>query len=438
MLEFVDDAICLSGLAGTKLKCDVIGSYYPFWWNITSGGQSNNHAFPTAIVELHAGTGEVYIKDLKKIVLGSAGHALELKANRAPKSRNLKLVLVEENPECCLHLKNVISRRWPKIPVDRIEGPWADNVSGNVHLLNKGLDEVLPIVRQIRCNAIYFFDPLRSVEWTTVDKVASNRIRNFYQTGTEFIIFSFTSDWFLGRDNFSPLPNHQNEKKWSDGEKQTITQADALFGDTEWRNFLLCNASVERKEKTMIEIYKKRLRKWFRYILPLPFSPKEGQLFHLVICSNYEDGVRMNRQFYSSITDNPLYKPDSNQAFKIFKGLYPELFKGLTGNRRPLLWKVLWRIIVKHEDGVCDKQCRDLQELDNNIDKIQNSLNWLSENGYLDLSLSLGHWGRNIPQYVLNWKMVTETLGVDKPIEFRPVSPEHVYQKIAILKEEQK
>lgn len=80
MLEFVEDAICLSGLAGTKLKCDVLGSYYPFWWNITSGGQGANYAYPTAIVELHAGTGEVYIKDLKQIVLGSAGHALELKA----------------------------------------------------------------------------------------------------------------------------------------------------------------------------------------------------------------------------------------------------------------------------------------------------------------------------------------------------------------------
>lgn len=43
-LEFVEDAICLSGLTGTKLKSDVIGQYYPFWWGITS-------------------TGEVYIED---------------------------------------------------------------------------------------------------------------------------------------------------------------------------------------------------------------------------------------------------------------------------------------------------------------------------------------------------------------------------------------
>lgn len=437
MLEFVDDAISLSGLAGTKLKCDLLGSYYPFWWNITSGGQRANHAYSTAIVELHAGTGEVYIKDLKQIVLGSSGHALELKASRAPTSDNLKVVLVEENLECCLHLKKVIRRRWPEIPVERIEGPWVGNISKNVYLLNRSLDEVLPTVRKIRGNAVYFFDPLRSVEWSAVDKVASNRIRNFYQTGTEFIIFSFTSDWFLGRDNFSPLPNHQNEKKWSDGEKQTVDQADAFLGDTEWRNLLLCNESVIWKEKTLIEIYKNRLRKWFRYILPLPFNPKKYQLFHLVICSNYEAGVRMNRQFYSSITDNPLYSPDSKQAFKIFKGLYPELFKGLSGNRRPLPWKVLWKIIVQHEDGVCDKKCRDLNELDNNINNIQNSLDWLCVQGYLDSSSSSDHWGEHIPQYVLNWNTVKEKLGVTQPIEFLPVSREQVYEKMAILKEKQ-
>ena len=436
MLQFVDDAICLSGLAGTKLKCDVLGSYYPFWWNITSGGQRANYAFQTAIVELHAGTGEVYIKDIEQTVLGSSGHALELKATRAPASDNLKIVLVEENSECCLHLKNVIRRRWPEIPVDRIEGPWAGNISKNVFLLNKSLDEVLPIVRRIQGNAIYFFDPLRSVEWSAVEKVASNRIRNFYQTGTEFILFSFTSDWFLGRDNFSPLPNHQNEEQWSDDEKQTIFQADALFGDTKWRNLLLCDESVTWKERTLMEIYKTKLRKWFRYILPLPFNPKRDQLFHLVLCSNYEAGVRMNRQFYSSITDNPVYSPDQRKIFGIFKGLYPELFEGLTGNRRPLQWKVLWKIIVQHEDGVCDKHCKDLYELDNDINNIQSSLDWLSDRSYLDLYSTSDYWGSNIPQYLLNWNTINEKLGVAQPIEFRPASQEQVYEKMANLKEE--
>ena len=71
-LEFYGDAISLSGLTGTKLKCDVIGIYYPFWWKITSGGASREYQWPTAIVELNAATGEVYVKDSQETVLGSA------------------------------------------------------------------------------------------------------------------------------------------------------------------------------------------------------------------------------------------------------------------------------------------------------------------------------------------------------------------------------
>jgi len=90
-LKFVQDAICLSGLTGSKLKCDVIGEYYPFWWGITSGGQTANYEWPTAIVELDAATGEVYIEDTKETILGSAGHALELKVKNHH-TGNLKVV----------------------------------------------------------------------------------------------------------------------------------------------------------------------------------------------------------------------------------------------------------------------------------------------------------------------------------------------------------
>ena len=333
--------------------------------------------------------------------------------------------------------KNVIRRRWPRIPVDKIAGPWAGDISKNVYLLNKSLDEVLPIVRRTPGNAIYFFDPLRSVEWSAVEQVASNRIKRFYETRTEFIIFSFTSDWFLGRDDFSPLPNHQNQKVWTEGEKQTVDQADALFGDTAWRNQLLCKESASLREKILITLYKKKLRKWFRYILPLPFNPKKDQLFHLIICSNYEAGVRLNRQFYSNLTDNPSYSPNNKKAFEFFKRLHPELFKGLIGKQRPLSWKVLWKIIVQHEDGVCDKRCRDLSELDSSDISIQRSLEWLCAIGYLDLSTSTDHWGENIPQYVLNWGALKEKLGITQPIDFQPISHERIYERIASLKEEQ-
>ena len=72
-LEFKQDAICLSGLTGSKLKCEVIGQYYPFWWNITSGGKRVNYNWPTAIVELDAATGEVYIEDTSETIPGSSG-----------------------------------------------------------------------------------------------------------------------------------------------------------------------------------------------------------------------------------------------------------------------------------------------------------------------------------------------------------------------------
>jgi len=93
MLEFVRDAICLSGLSGTKLKCDVLGEYYNFWWGITSGGEREGYRYNTAIVELNAATGEIYIKDTQETVLGSSGHALELKVKKSPRTDNLTKVL---------------------------------------------------------------------------------------------------------------------------------------------------------------------------------------------------------------------------------------------------------------------------------------------------------------------------------------------------------
>lgn len=122
-LDFFGDAICLSGLTGTKLKCSVIGNYYSLWWGITSGGPSAIHQYPTAIVELNAATGEDYIENTHETVLGSSGHALELKAKEFPKTANLKIVLIEDDLSCYNHLENVIRRRWPSISISDAEGP---------------------------------------------------------------------------------------------------------------------------------------------------------------------------------------------------------------------------------------------------------------------------------------------------------------------------
>jgi hypothetical protein len=159
LLEFVSDAINLSGLTGTKLKCEVIGAYHPFWWGITSGGPTRDFRSPTAIVELNATTGEVYIEDTAETILGPAGQALELKVSKAPQTRNFRVVLIEADASCYTHLKSVIQRRWPSVPVSESEGSVETNQSG-IYLLNMGLENGLNALESIDLgNTIFFFDP---------------------------------------------------------------------------------------------------------------------------------------------------------------------------------------------------------------------------------------------------------------------------------------
>jgi three-Cys-motif partner protein len=426
-LDFVEDAICLSGLTGTKLKCDVIGGYYPFWWRITSGGESRNYQNRTAIVELNAATGEVYIEDTKQTVLGSAGHALELKVNNS-NARNLQIVLVEEDSNCYAHLKKVIRRRWPNVSTDEAEGAMASN-SSNVYLLKTTLEEALEAIENLNldnANTLYFFDPLRSVEYAAIEKVANKRIKTFFKTGTEFIIFLFTSDWFLGRDDLVPLPDVLQEDSWTGEEKRTVLEADILFGNKEWRSHVLNNKPIEYKEKTMIELYRNRLHRWFRYVLPLPFNPKINQVFHIMLCSNFETGVRMTREFYTSKTGNPRYSPNNDSAFARFRELYPEISEGLERRKRPLQWRILWTVIRQHEEGICDSLCKDLIGIEPNFSKRQFLLKWLFEKGYL-IPLNVENpWGIKVAQFRLNWATVKEKLEVDPPHQLRPLSPEEI------------
>ena len=107
------------------------------------------------------------------------------------------------------------------------------------------LDSALSCIEKVKLgNALFFFDPLRSVEYRTIEKVASNRIRTYYRTGTEFIIFVFTSDWFLGRGDFNCLPTTVNENIWSIEEKRAVSEADAMFGNMEWRGRILNNEPI--------------------------------------------------------------------------------------------------------------------------------------------------------------------------------------------------
>lgn len=419
MLGFKDDAICLSGLSGTKLKCDIIGDYYRFWWNITSGGKTQAYKYPTGIIDLHAGTGEIYIEDIGETVLGSAGHVLELKAND-PNTQKLRSVLVEENRECFDRLKAVIKRRWPCFKIEE-EKDVVVKLSSGIFLLNLGLQDSLTVMQDVNLgNCIYFFDPLRGVEWASIEQVAKKRITTYYQTGTEFIIFLFTSDWFLGRDDFTALPTNNDKSTWCKGERTTVQEADELFGDQKWRDRILCNFDLEIKQKIFIEEYRSRLHKWFRYVLPLPFNPKVNQIFHLIICSNYEAGIKRTRDAYVSITDNPKYLPGNRQAYTIFKTLHPELLEGLKGNQRPEEWKLLWCVIRNHEEGLCDKKCPDLAD----IKDVESRLAWLKDNNYLEEVSIEQSWTYTPKIYQLKWKEITRKLNIEPPQVLQPISPE--------------
>lgn len=422
-LEFKGDAISLSGLTGTKLKCDVIGEYYRFWWNITSGGPSANYRFDTAFVELDAATGEVYIKDTNETVLGSAGHSLELKA-KGSHTDNLKVILIEKDRGCYEKLKEVIQRRWPNIDIAEAEKPVAENKS-NAYLFNLEFDDAIEQVKKIELgNSLFFFDPLRSVTWQSVEKVAEGRITRYYETGTEFMIFIFTSDWFLGRNDFAPLPKNPNMAVWSRAETQTVAEADSLFGYQDWRSHILNEESIENKEEKLIELYQKRLHKWFRYVLPLPFNPKKDQLFHLILCSNYEAGVRMTKDDYSKKTGNPPYRPDNRAAYEQFRRLHRELIYWLKGNQRPAEWKILWKIITQHEGGLCDCECRDVGEIGVPPYQIQAYLEWLEKEGYLVESDIKDAWNSETKQYILNWPVLKKRLDLDSPLPLKPLSPE--------------
>ena len=426
-LQFEGDAICLSGPTGSKLKCEIIADYYPFWWSITSGGAQRNYRNKTAIIELNAATGEIFVEETKETILGSAGHALDLKVNTSS-TGNLKIILVENDIDCFNHLKAGIKKRWSSIPIDQAEGPIESNTS-NVYLLNKDLNDALDTIDRLRLGntlTLFYFDPLRTVEYETVANVAARRIRNF-KTGTEFIVFLFTSDWFLGRGEFSPLPSTAEENKWTEDEKKTVSDADRLFGDSNWRSNILHNGPIKNREKALIAEYKDRLNRWFRYVLVLPFNPRDEQIFHLIICSNYEVGIRMTRDAYTKKTGNPRYSPDIEAAFANFTERHPETLVGLPKrSRKPAEWKILERIIRQHEDGICETLCEDLGLIENSPAKIIQNLIWLLGKKYLIAFPATDPWNSMVGRwrFKLNWAVVTSNLGVFPPEELKPMSPE--------------
>ncbi len=431
MLKFHDDAIELSGETGTKLKSEIIGKYYPLWWSITSGGQRDTFSKPTAIIEMNAGTGEDYIKDTDTTILGSAGHALQLKAENQNTSQ-LKIMLIEKDPGCFSRLQNVIARCWSKLQ-------YSTNTASNnndVYLLN--IDTNIPeIIGQIELgNSLFFFDPLLYTSWSEIEEIAHKRIKKYYQTQTEFVVFLFTSDWFHGRGDLVPLPTDERIDNWNTQEQKTIFEMDDLFGHNKWRSRLLNSKPVDERMQILVDLYKERLHKWFRYVLPLPFTPKTSQIYHLFMCSNYEVGVRITRDFYATYTNNPKYTPDNKSAYSKFLELHPQMKR--RGTSRSYEWKILWKIIREHEEGICDARCLDLYDELLDFDSLRTILGWLLSEGYIKQINDLTDaWEDRPDLYRINWDVVKERLGVDPPLSLVPLSSLNP-KKIDIVKDEKK
>ena len=427
MLEFKDGAICLSGATGTGLKSRILGEYYPFWWRITSGGEAKSNRLHTAIVDLNAATGKVHVKDTGETILGSAGHALELKFNNANTDR-LKIILREEDRQCFGLLKEFIQEKWPMASL--VEDADLQSFGRpQVFVLRDRLEKTLDTIERIDTlselgRTIFLFDPLRSVPYDDVEKVAARRIDSFYKIGTEFIIFLFTSDLFLGRDEFAALPTTANQNEWTEAQHKSVRETDLAMGGTSWRAAILNTGPVSEKEDVAVALYKELLHKWFRYVLALPFAPKQGQRYHLFFCSNFETGIRVTRNFYSEFTGNPRFSPDNRAAYAKFKIQHPDKMVGVVGQRKPAEFKMLWKIIKEHEDGFVDAMCEDLKEDEPSTFGREKILTWLAGQGYIDrTAYSNDYWQRRWPTYRMNWSVVTSKLSVPGPLPLVPILP---------------
>ncbi len=426
-LEFVDDAICLSGEMGTKLKSEIIGEYYKFWWNVVSGGESNSNILHTAIIEMDAAAGKAYIKETDEFVLGSAGHALELKCSDDYKTRNLTLFLIEIDKGCFDRLLRNITKICSNIPKNIGDSQHIQN-KFQIFLSNNEAEEAIIKLDSIKelGNSLFFFDPLLCVEWELVEKVARRRITKPYKKGTEFILFNFTSDWFLGRGDFHPLPKTIEEKKWTNDEKNTVKLGNSFFGDDYWKDQLLYDGKIEERQERMITLYKNRLNKWFRFVLPLPFSPKENQLYHLFLCSNYEVGINVAKNFYATKTNNPIYQPNNQKTYDIFRKKYPNL-KLKHRERRPKEWKALWSIIKLCEGGIVDKYCRTLFNV--NLEENELALDFLMREDFLLVYDNINWpWDEveEYNRYKINWEKIKKDFDVDPPEKLKPLLPNQV------------
>jgi len=161
----------------------------------------------------------------------------------------------------------------------------------------------------------------------------------------------------------------------------------------------------------------------------MPFNPKAKQVFHIILCSNYEVGMRATRGFFCERAKNPDYKPDNRRAFVEFRSRHKEIFEGLKGNQRPKQWLILWKTITGHEEGICDYMCRDFEKIEQAEKERIRLLEWLASKGYITGCETSNPWKLPITQYRVNWQAVNEILGVEPPAPLEPLSLKHLSLK---------
>lgn len=425
-LEFVGDAIALSGEYGSKRKTEIISVYYRFWLSVVA---RNRYVSAANIIEMDAGTGELHFKDTGTTSLGSAGHALDLRYNSTVAyAKKLHIVLVEEDIECKTRMDNVISRRWPKATLTTKIGKM--HISQDMNVTR--FDRVDDFLKQTSNGAdfgisLFYFDPLLSVDWKLLDGIAKARIVEPYKTGTEFLVFFFTSDWLTGRKDpyFHILPRFNDESKWTSAEKESGDIADQTFGCRDWLSIVASSKTRELMESELVNLYKNKLRKWFRFVIPLPFVPKSGQIYHVFCCSNYDVGMGVVRSIYTEYMQPYGLEADNVSTFQEFKNQHTSLISKYGRRKKPPEWRILWHVMRNCPDGLCDTKCENLQKIAGGAQELENAINWLDKQGYL-LRIKVRVWPWSKPQfpiYEINWTTAKTKLNVERPAPPTPLKP---------------
>ena len=427
-LKIEDGALCLSGTTGSKLKTDIVGSYLRFWQSVTSGGGRRAFNISTLMIDMNAGTGLLRIEDADETVFGSAGHILNLGyKGDVWKNRNLHIALIESDQDCRKNLLENIKNHWPMVKLKPMKGYYISEDQRTIVFSSQPDFLRFTGWDSMDRTSLFYFDPLRATEWSIIDRIAEMRITKPYRMRTEFLVFFFTSDWILGRKDFTPLPRTKDKSKWTRKEKESVASADEAFGGRKWSEILSKNENIQEMEEELVELYKNGLRKWFRFVQPLPFNPKTNQRYDLFCCSNYDVGMRVIRSFYETRTAPIGVRKKASEVYPLFRKLHPNLVRGLKGRMKPTEWKILWHVIKNHIDGICDEKCQRIRRKSGNDGRdIREVLEKLEKFGYLrKIEPSQWPWeSEKFSIYQVDWNFIETHLKVREPRKPQPIGPD--------------